>query len=89
MGKGLATSKKSMAKCYKCQKEPVAEEFQRCPTCEKDHQELCKELDSRPLKQVERVKEELFPIKSVKQGIEVTTFISREDAANMGVKLPT
>ena len=37
---------------------------------------------------VERIKEKLFPIKEIKQGIEVTTWISREDAANMGIKLP-
>ena len=76
-----------MAQCYKCNTESVQEEFQRCPSCEKDHQELCKMLDSKPRVKEKKVKEELFPIKEVKGGIPVTTWISREDAANMGINL--
>ena len=74
--------------CYKCNKEPVSEEFARCVPCEISHKELCAKLDARPKTHEKKVKEELFPIKEMKQGIEVTTYIDREDAANMGIKLP-
>ncbi len=77
-----------MAQCYKCNSVEVSEEFQRCPSCQQTHQELATKLDSQPRKKVEKVREELFPIKEVKQGIQVTTWISREDAVNMGIKLP-
>jgi len=78
-----------MSKCYSksCDTE-VAEEFTRCPPCEAKHQELVKELNARPRIKEKKVKEELFPIKEIKGGIEVTTWIDRTDAANMGIKLP-
>ena len=76
-----------MATCYKCNSVQVAEEYQRCASCQKSHAELCAELDSRPRVKEKKVKEELFPIKEMKQGIQVTTWISREDAFNMGIKL--
>jgi len=74
--------------CYRCSKEVVLEEFTRCPLCEISHKELCAKLDARPRAHEKKVKEELFPIREVKQGIQVTTYISREDAANMGIRLP-
>ena len=74
--------------CYKCNTNQVSEEYQRCSDCEKTHQEFAKELDARPRTKVKKVKEELFPIKEIKGGIEVTTWIDRQDAANMGIKLP-
>jgi len=77
-----------MPHCYKCNSEPVAEEYARCPDCETDHKKLAAELDARPKVHEKKVREDLFPIKEVKQGIEVTTYISREDAHNMGIKLP-
>ena len=77
-----------MANCYKCNQTEVAEEFLRCEPCEADHRKLCAKLDARPKQIIKKVKEELFPIKEMKQGIQVTTWISREDAANMGIKLP-
>ena len=77
-----------MPNCYKCGEKEVQEEFQRCPSCELSHQELVKKLDSKPKTIEKKVKEELFPIKEMKGGILVTTWISREDAANMGIKLP-
>ena len=77
-----------MASCYKCRKTEVTEEFDRCPPCENEHKEFCAKLDARPKNHIKPIKEELFPIKEVKQGIQVTTWISREDAANMGIKLP-
>ena len=73
--------------CYKCNKVSVENEFERCSACEADHKKLCAELDARPRIKEKKVKEELFPRKSIKQGIEVTTWISREDAAAMGMKL--
>lgn len=73
--------------CYKCNKIPVENEFDRCPDCEISHKELCAKLDARPKHIEKKVKEELFPIKEVKQGIQITTWISREDAMNMGIKL--
>ena len=75
-----------MAQCYKCNKIEVSEEFQRCPACTLSHKELCAQLDARPKNHEVRVKEELMAIKEVKQGINVTTYISREDAANMGIQ---
>ena len=74
--------------CYKCSKEIVAEEFSRCPPCETSHKDLCAKLDAQPKKHIEVVREELFPIVEMKQGIKVTTYIDRSDAANMGIKLP-
>ena len=74
--------------CYRCNQVVVQEEFQRCPSCETAHQRLCEELDARPNNHIKPIREELFPIKEVKQGILVTTWISREDAKNMGIQLP-
>ena len=74
--------------CDKCNQVEVAEEYTRCPSCEMAHQRLCAELDARPKNHIKPVREELFPIKEVKQGILVTTWISREDAMNMGIQLP-
>lgn len=77
-----------MANCYQCEVNEVPEEFDRCPSCKISHQELIKKLDSKPRVKEKKVKEELFPIKEMKGGIPVTTWISREDAANMGITLP-
>ena len=74
-----------MAKCYKCGKQEVSEEYARCEPCEISHKELCKELDARPKQHIKPIKEELMAIKEVKQGINVTTFIDRNDAANMNI----
>ena len=77
-------------KCFKCKIAEVADEYERCQPCEAAHKQLCAELDARPkVAKEKKVKEELFPIKEIKQGIPVTTYISREDAYNMGIKLPT
>ena len=75
-----------MAQCYKCGKQEVSEEYARCEPCEISHKELCKELDARPKVIEKKVKEELMAIREVKQGINVTTFIDRNDAANMGIE---
>ena len=75
-----------MASCYKCGKSEVAEEFTRCSPCEAAHKALCAELDARPKNHIKPVKEELMAIKEVKQGILVTTYIDRQDAANMGIQ---
>lgn len=79
------------ATCYKCKKEPVIEEFTRCVLCEREHQELIKELvkalDSRPRVKEKKVKEKLYPIKEMKGGIPVTTWISKSDAAIIGIKI--
>ena len=74
--------------CYKCNKVSVENEFERCSACEADHKKLCAELDARPRIKEKKVKEELFPIYEIKGGINVTTYIDREDARNMGIKLP-
>ena len=76
-----------MANCYKCNKEPVKEEFERCGACETTHKELATQLDARPKTQEIKVKEKLYPIKEVKNGVQVTTWISQEDAMNMGIKI--
>lgn len=73
--------------CYKCNFEEVVEEFTRCASCEKDHKALARELDSRPRTVEKKVREKLYPIKEMKGGIQITTWISREDAHNMGIKV--
>ena len=77
-----------MTLCYKCGETEVQEEFQLCSPCEVSHQELAKKLDSRPKVIQKKVKEKLFPIKEMKGGVQVTTWLSREDAYNNGIKLP-
>ena len=74
-------------KCYKCGAQEVPEEFQRCPTCETSHQQLVKQLDSRPRTIEKKVKEQLFPIIRMRGGIQCTDWIDREDAAAMGIKV--
>ena len=74
--------------CYRCSKEPVAEEFQRCPPCEAAHKELCAKLDARPKNHEPKVREKLHSWKEMKQGIEVTNYISRSEAEIMGMRLP-
>ena len=73
--------------CYKCNVSPVEEEFTRCPSCETSHQQLARQLDSRPKHIEKKVKEQLFPIKRMRQGIACTDWISREDAFNMGIQV--
>ena len=73
--------------CYKCNSVPVEEEFARCPSCETTHQQLVKKLDSKPRVIEKKVKEQLFPIKEMKQGIQVTTWVDRETARINGMKI--
>ena len=77
-----------MNKCYKCGESDVQEEFTRCPACEAEHKKLCAELDAKPKAHVEKVKEELIGFKSMRQGVEVTTFMNREEARLLGLKIP-
>ena len=75
--------------CYKCSKEIVLEEFTRCVPCEIEHKELCAKLDARPkVEKEKKVREKLYSWKEMKQGIEVTNYISYEEARIMGIKLP-
>jgi len=71
----------------KC-KTPVSEEYARCTPCEAEHKKLCASLDAKPRTKEKKIKEKLYPIKEMKQGIQVTTYIDAEDARNMGIKLP-
>ena len=66
----------------------VEEEFLRCSSCELQHKELCAKLDARPKNHEKKVKEKLYSWKEMKQGIEVTNYISYEEAAIMGIRLP-
>ena len=66
----------------------VEEEYQRCLNCETKHKELCAKLDARPRQKVEKVREQLYPIKEVRDGVEKTMWIDKESARIMGVKLP-
>ena len=77
-----------MAQCYQCGKSEVTEEFTRCVPCEVSHKELCAKLDARPKIHEKKVKEKLYSWKEMKQGIEVTNYISYEEAAIMGIRLP-
>ena len=75
--------------CYKCGKVEVSDEFNRCPPCEISHKELCAQLDARPkVEKEKKVKEKLYSWKEMKQGVEVTNYISYEEAKIMGIKLP-
>ena len=75
--------------CYKCNSVEVAEEFDRCPSCEISHKELCAKLDARPkVEREKKVREKLYSWKEMKQGIEVTNYITYEEAKIMGIKLP-
>ena len=77
-----------MATCYKCGKIEVAEEFDRCLPCEDEHKKLCARLDAQPKHHEVKVREKLHSWKEMKRGIEVTNYISYEDARIMGIKLP-
>lgn len=77
-----------MYNCYQCNSVRVEEEYQRCPACQKKHEELAAKLDARPKTHVPKVKEKLYPIREVKQGIQVTTWLSREDLIANGMKVP-
>ena len=73
--------------CFACNINEVAEEFERCPACEVSHKALCAKLDAKPRTKEKKVKETLYPIKEMKNGILVTTWIDRNDAAIMGIKI--
>ena len=70
--------------CYRCNSAVVQEEYQRCIPCEKEHKELCAKLDARPKVKVQKVREELFPLKEGDR----TMWIDRQSAKFMGIKLP-
>ena len=75
--------------CYKCNSVDVEEEFSRCSSCEVAHKELCAKLDTRPkVEREKKVREKLYSWKEVKQGVEVTNYISYEEAKIMGIRLP-
>lgn len=76
-----------MILCFKCNSVEVQEEFQRCPSCEVSHQELVKQLDSRPKIQEKKVKEKLYPVKEMKGGVQVTTWVDAETAQINGMKV--
>lgn len=73
--------------CYQCNVNPVSEEFQRCVTCQKSHQQLIEKLDSKPKIKEKKVKEKLYILKEKKQGIEVMTYMSEEDARANGIDI--
>lgn len=73
--------------CYKCKQVSVPEEFTRCPSCETAHKALAQQLDSRPKVIEKKPKEKLYAIKQMKNGVLVTTYIDRNDAFNMGIKV--
>ena len=78
-----------MAQCYKCNQVEVAEEFERCQPCEVSHKELCAKLDARPrVEREKKVREKLYSWKEMKQGVEVTNYISYDEAKIMGIRLP-
>ena len=77
-----------MAICDKCGKIEVVEEYTRCSSCEAEHKVLCAQLDARPKHHEVKVREKLYSWKEMKQGVEVTNYISYEEAKIMGIKLP-
>ena len=78
-----------MNQCYKCHNVPVENEFDRCPSCEVSHKELCAKLDARPKQEIEKKpKEKFYSWKEMKQGVVVTNYIAYDEAKNMGIRLP-
>ena len=78
-----------MAQCYKCNKTEVANEFDRCSSCEVSHKELCAKLDARPkVEREKKVKEKFHSWTEMKQGVKVTNYISYDEAKIMGIKVP-
>ena len=73
--------------CYKCNIATVDEEYTRCPPCEVAHKELAAKLDARPRQKVEKVREKLYPLKEVRDGIEKTMWIDKSTAQLLGIKL--
>ena len=74
--------------CVQCNKATVSEEYQRCPSCALTHAELCAKLDAAPRVKVEKVREEFFPVKSMKMGVEFTDWYTREEMIRYGIKIP-
>ena len=74
--------------CITCGQNEVAEEYTRCSACNAEHKKLAEKLDSKHSPIVKIPKEVLIPFKSMRQGIEVTTYYSKEDCFNMGIPIP-
>ena len=74
--------------CVQCNKASVEDEFQRCHSCSLSHAELCAKLDAVPRIKREKVREELFAVKSMKGGVEFTDWYNRQEMAIFGIKLP-
>lgn len=76
--------------CTKCQKFPVQEEYTRCADCDKEHQELVKTLNAKYKNQLNDVppKEVLIPFKKIQQGVEVTTWYTKDECRIWGLKVP-
>ena len=72
-----------MNKCSKCGT-PIDQEYGRCVSCTLDHKKLCEQLDAKPKMQVERKPVEWVKSEQVKNGVVVTTYMTREEAQLMG-----
>jgi len=75
-------------KCYQCKAEIVEEEFSRCPSCSEIHKKLCDKLNAQKTTYVKPPKEVLIPFKSIKQGIEVTTWYTKEECKIWKLPIP-
>lgn len=72
--------------CIKCQA-PVEGEYERCDSCKTEHQKLCERLDATPRPIVEKKPVEWVKRSDIKDGVVVTTYMTREEAALMGVRV--
>ena len=72
--------------CIKCGSKE-APELGRCGPCEAEHERLCADLDSRPKSVVEQPKKEWIVRKEVKQGVIVTTYMRKDEAQSIGIKV--
>ena len=66
----------------------MEEEFTRCVDCDKIHQELCKKLNAQVKVHEKSPKEVLIPFKKIQQGVEVTTWYTKEECRVWGLKIP-
>ena len=73
--------------CIKCRAKEATRELGRCKPCEVEHENLVRRLDSIPRQILERPKEEWVSKKEVKGGVTVTTYMTKQEAMLMGIRV--
>ena len=72
--------------CIKCGVKE-AKELGRCGLCEVEHQKIVDSLNITSTPKVEKVPEDWVCKKEIKDGVTVTTYMTREEARIMGIKV--